>query len=105
MYRQDVIVLGPGKADLLAEIQRAGSIRGAAGQLGMSYMRAWELVRTMNEAFSKPVVTSTRGGATRGGASLTEMGEKVLSLYREMEAASMRVCAPARRRLYRYLRP
>jgi molybdate transport system regulatory protein len=67
-------------------------------------MRAWSLVRMMNDSFSEPVVVSRRGGATRGGASLTEIGERVLSLYREMEAASLRVCVPARRRLNRYLR-
>ena len=48
--RGDLIVLGPGKADLLAAIGDTGSIRSAAEWTGMSYMRAWSLVRTMNAA-------------------------------------------------------
>jgi molybdate transport system regulatory protein len=84
------IVLGPGKADLLDAIARTGSIRAAAGELGMSYMRAWTLVRTMNEAFRAPLVEKVRGGSEQGGAQLTESGRKVLSLYRKMEEKAAR---------------
>ncbi len=84
------IVLGPGKADLLEAIARTGSIRAAAGELGMSYMRAWTLVRTMNEAFRAPLVEKVRGGSEQGGAQLTESGRKVLSLYRKMEEKAAR---------------
>jgi molybdate transport system regulatory protein len=79
------VVLGPGKADLLDAIARTGSIRAAAGELGMSYMRAWTLVRTMNAAFRTPLVEKERGGAEQGGAQLTTSGREVLSLYRKME--------------------
>ncbi len=81
----DTIVIGPGKADLLDAIRRTGSIRAAAGELGMSYMRAWTLVRTMNAAFRSPLVEKERGGAGQGGAQLTSAGQRVLALYREME--------------------
>ena len=81
----DTIVLGPGKADLLEAIARTGSIRAAAESLEMSYMRAWNLVRTMNAAFRSPLVEKLRGGADQGGAQLTARGERVLALYRKME--------------------
>jgi molybdate transport system regulatory protein len=81
----DTIILGPGKADLLDAVARTGSIRAAAGELGMSYMRAWTLIRTMNAAFRSPLVEKVRGGAGQGGAGLTERGERVLALYRQME--------------------
>jgi molybdate transport system regulatory protein len=101
----DVIVLGPGKADLLEAIRRSGSLRQAAAELSMSYMRAWELVHTMNASFRKPLVLATRGGDAHGGAALTPTGEKVLALYREMDAASRGACAPVWRRLRRYILP
>jgi molybdate transport system regulatory protein len=81
----DTIVLGPGKAALLDAIHRTGSIRAAAEELEMSYMRAWTLVRTMNAAFRSPLVEKERGGAGQGGAQLTERGERILTLYRKME--------------------
>lgn len=84
------IVMGPGKADLLDAIQRTGSIRAAAEELGMSYMRAWTLVRTMNAAFRSPLVEKERGGSDQGGAQLTERGLSVLRLYRKMEEKAER---------------
>ena len=102
--RNGDILLGPGKADLLDAIRRTGSIRVAASSLGMSYMRAWELIRAMNEGFAKPVVATVRGGSARGGASLTKNGGVLLALYREMERASLDAASPAWRRMRRYLR-
>lgn len=87
------IVMGPGKADLLDAIGRTGSIRAAAEELGMSYMRAWTLVRTMNAAFREPLVEKERGGSAQGGAQLTARGRIVLRLYRRMEEKAARAIA------------
>ncbi|MFL6247153.1 MAG: winged helix-turn-helix domain-containing protein [Thermoanaerobaculia bacterium] len=89
------IILGPGKADLLDAIARTGSIRAAAGELGMSYMRAWTLVRTMNAAFRAPLVEKERGGPAQGGAQLTAAGRKVLELYRRMEEKAAKAAEPS----------
>jgi molybdate transport system regulatory protein len=88
------VVLGPGKADLLDAIARTGSIRAAAGELGMSYMRAWTLVKTMNAAFRAPLVEKERGGAEQGGAQLTASGKTVLQLYRRIEEKAARAAEP-----------
>ncbi|MCC4246615.1 winged helix-turn-helix domain-containing protein [Stappia indica] len=77
---------GPGKADLLEGIAATGSIAAAGRRMGMSYKRAWMLVEQMNAMFAAPLVESSRGGASGGGARLTEGGEAVLDLYRAMEA-------------------
>ncbi len=101
----DEILLGPGKADLLDAVRRRGSLRAAARELGMSYMRAWSLVRTMNRAFRDPLVAASRGGAGHGGAALTPTGARVLALYRQMESASLEAMAADWRRLSRLLKP
>ena len=98
------IVFGPGKADLLEAIAKSGSIRAAAEELEMSYMRAWSLVRVMNAAFRTPLVEKVRGGAAQGGARLTERGEEVLRLYREMEAKAERAIRGEWRGMRRKLR-
>lgn len=82
------IALGPGKADLLEAIGESGSIRLAARSLGMSYMRAWKLIQTMNRCFQSPVVTTARGGEQGGETRLTDVGNRILKLYRGMERAS-----------------
>jgi molybdate transport system regulatory protein len=78
------IAMGPGKADLLAAIARAGSISGAGRALGMSYRRAWLLVDAMNRCWQGPLVATTPGGAAKGGARLTPLGEQVLERYRAL---------------------
>ena len=82
------IALGPGKVELLALIGQTGSINKAARRMGMSYMRAWSLVQTMNRCFKKPLVFATHGGEGGGGAELTETGRQILTLYRQLETKS-----------------
>jgi molybdate transport system regulatory protein len=82
------LVLGPGRADLLENIQATGSIAAAGREMGMSYKRAWALVEAMNALFRAPVVEAAKGGAGGGGAKLTETGLQVLEAYRGLEAAS-----------------
>jgi molybdate transport system regulatory protein len=95
----DQIALGPGKVALLQGIHARGSITAAARDLGMSYMRAWKLVQTMNACFREPLVTTRRGGKIHGSAVLTGTGERVLALYRGMEEASRKAMAASWREL------
>lgn len=97
------IVLGPGKADLLDAIERTGSIRAAASELRMSYMRAWTLVRVMNASFRSPLVEKLRGGPEQGGARLTKRGTAVLALYRRMEEEARHAVRDAWHDLQRHL--
>lgn len=99
------IAFGPGKADLLESLDRTGSITKAAGELGMSYMRAWTLIRTMNRSFYEPLVEAVRGGTSGGGgAHLTPTGREVLGLYRQMEERCQEAVQPQWRKLQRLLR-
>jgi molybdate transport system regulatory protein len=79
------IALGPGKVELLKHIQNTGSILSAAKAMNMSYMRAWKLLKTMENCFKHPLVTKSRGGRGGGNAQLTAAGEKALALYEKME--------------------
>jgi molybdate transport system regulatory protein len=83
------IVLGPGKAELLELLLETGSLNEAARRLDMSYMRAWTLLRTMNQCFREPVAIAERGGRKGGGMKVTETGRRVLALYQEMESAAL----------------
>jgi molybdate transport system regulatory protein len=87
------VAFGPGKADLLEGIRDTGSIAAAGRALGMSYTRAWQLVEAMNREFRTPLVERSKGGAARGGASLTALGAAVLQRYRRIETAAQRAIA------------
>ncbi len=97
------IAIGPGKADLLEAIERAGSISVAARELEMSYRRAWLLVATMNRCFREPLVATSR--RRRAGASLTAAGKRAIELYRAIEARSLRSTRALSPRLLRMLKP
>ncbi len=97
--------MGPGKASLLEAIQAAGSISGAARELGMSYRRAWELADAMNQDFKEPLVATSRGGAVRGGATVTPLGLTVLGQFRAMEAVALQAAASHLKAMARHLAP
>ena len=86
LYCGDEIAMGPGKADLLEAIARAGSISAAGRVLGMSYRRAWLLVDTMNRCFVVPLVETHPGGGKAAGAKLTAAGEAALAAYRSLSS-------------------
>lgn len=96
--------MGPGKAELLEYLSETASLSEAARRMNMSYMRAWSLVRTMNASFKEPLVKAERGGRHGGGAQLTDLGREVLSLYREMETASLLAIRDTWRKMSRLLR-
>ena len=77
-------MLGPGKIELLGHIDATGSLAAAAKQMGMSYMRAWKLIKTMNVCFKEPLVEAVRGGREHGGTSLTKAGRLALKLYQQL---------------------
>ena len=79
------VVLGRGRVALLEAIDEHESIRQAAASVGMSYRRAWLLVKSMNDAAPEPVVEASTGGAHGGGTKLTPYGRTAVKLYRKLD--------------------
>ena len=96
---------GPGKAELLDRIEATGSISEAAKTMEMSYLRAWKIVKSLDTGFTEPLVLKSRGGKSKGGATLSETGREVLRLYREIESAAQAACEKSGRRLAGLLTP
>lgn len=94
---------GPGKAELLEKIDALGSLQAAAAEMEMSYMKAWKMVKGLNERFRKPLVSLQRGGKEQGGAALTDTGREVLALYRDAVAAAEKASKPALRKMRKLL--
>jgi len=103
VFAGDRIALGPGKVDLLEEIDRSGSISKAARELGLSYRRAWTLVDTMNKSFKSSLVEGSAGGKKGGGAHLTPLGKKMAKVYRRMESKAEAAMQPDWKVIERFL--
>ena len=78
--------IGPGKIELLRRIGEQQSIAAAAREMNMSYRRAWLLVQELNGLFAKPLVAKWLGGKSRGGATLTPAGERLIAAYESLVA-------------------
>ncbi len=82
--RHGETILGEGRADLLAEIERTNSISAAARSLGISYRHAWKLVQEANAAAGEPLVSAAVGGLKGGGAQLTPRGKLSLEVFEQL---------------------
>lgn len=77
--------IGPGKIALLEAIRDTGSISAGARKIGMSYRRAWLLVEQINMALAQPAVEAAPGGRQGGGATVTDIGERLIGIYHAIE--------------------
>jgi molybdate transport system regulatory protein len=86
--------IGPGKIELLEKIAALGSISAAGRAMGMSYRRAWDLVDEIQEIFGRAVAVRQSGGKHGGGATLTPLGDLIVSRFRAMEKAASEAAWP-----------
>lgn len=77
--------LGDTRIRLLEAIARHGSISRAAKAVPLSYKAAWDALDSMNNLADAPLVESTIGGRRGGGTRLTDYGQRLVTLYRDME--------------------
>ncbi len=76
--------LGYGRVVLLERIEEFGSISAAARSMKMSYRHAWELVDSMNQQASSPLVEKATGGKGGGGAVLTPAGKQAVEVFHRL---------------------
>ena len=77
--------IGPGKIELLENIDKFGSISAAGRAMDMSYKRAWDLVEEINRVCRQAAVARQTGGRNGGGAALTPFGMSLVARYRKIE--------------------
>ncbi len=90
--RDGEVVFSSAREQLLREIDKEGSINKAAKKLGISYKKAWLLIKHMEERLGYPILEKKRGGFRGGGSKLTEAGKELLKNYEKIidECAKIR---------------
>ena len=73
--------MGIGVLWLLEQVKSCGSLRSAAEEMGISYSKAFRMVRNLEAAIGVDVLERRRGGMERSGAKLTPFGEEFIVLY------------------------
>ena len=66
------VLFGPGRAELLDLVERFGSLRKAAEELGMSYRAAWGKIKRTEEVLGFKLID--KAGSYKGGYRLTDSG-------------------------------
>ena len=77
---------GEGPCRLFRLIDECGSLRAASIAMGMSYSKAFRIIKNAEKTLGFPVATRTTGGKNGGGSILTENAREWLAryeLYRE----------------------
>ena len=86
------MILGPGRALLLAKIEEHGSLRKAAEEMGMSYRAAWGKIKKTEKILGMRLLAP--GCCKKEGNRLTEQGLLLNSKYRlwlqEVEEEALR---------------
>ena len=77
----DGLVFGIGRGQLLAQIERHGSLKQAAAELGMSYRAAWGKIRVTETALGQKIIR--RSGHRRDGQELTEFGKQLQQRFNQ----------------------
>ena len=77
LFDSDLGFFGPGVRDLFLNIESEHSVKGASENMGLSYSKAWKMIRNVEKALGEPAVTRTHGGTEGGSAQLTDAGRIV----------------------------
>jgi len=73
---------GDGPLELLDRVERSGSLRQAAADMGMSYNKAWHLMRKLEKAIGFPLLECRSGGPHGGGSVITPRARELMAHYR-----------------------
>ncbi len=81
LHVDGVRMFGPGTHELLHHVASTGSLHQAAKLMGMSYTKAWHLLRKTEEHLGWALVERHVGGPSGGGTSLTPRGRDLLRRF------------------------
>lgn len=79
--REDNIVINEEGFTLLTEIKKGQSIVAAAGNMGISYRKAWGLLSEIENVLGFQLVVKHRGGKAGGKTDLTAEGMELTEAY------------------------
>ncbi|HAL18700.1 MAG TPA: hypothetical protein DCO86_03660 [Spirochaetaceae bacterium] len=86
-------VFGKGIASLLEKTRETGSVNEACRDLGISYSKAMKIIKRAEQMIQVVLLERRKGGSDREGSKLTRDADKLLSLFRELEAENKKVAA------------
>ncbi len=90
--RGDKVFWGPGMMELLQRIDETGSIKSAAAEMFMSYAKARRLIALAEAELGFRIIETRKGGASHGGAALSEKGRYYLESCTAIQEEVQKYC-------------
>ena len=81
---EEPVFFGPGVAELMEQIDREHQMTRACRNMGLSYSKAWRILKCAEDTWGKPLVEGHCGGKKGGNMVLTGEGRSLLTRYRAM---------------------
>jgi molybdate transport system regulatory protein len=85
LSKDDEKAFGQGPYKLLRRVKKLKSLHQAAHEMGMSYSKAWKLIRTMEKRLGFFLLDRKIGGRSGGGSQITPKGKELMKRYRNFE--------------------
>jgi len=81
LEKDNELVFGEGKSELLKLIARCNSINKAADEMGISFRRAWSYITEIEKRLGVHLIKRKRGGSHGGGSRLTPYASELIEKY------------------------
>ena len=81
LEEEDKKIFGRGPMELLKKIDELGSLRKASIHMNMSYSKAWNLIKDLEDSLSLEILEKKIGGQQGGGSSLTQDARNLIDSY------------------------
>jgi len=87
LEKDNKLVFGDGKSELLKAIDRTGSISKASRSMGISFRRGWSYVSAVEKRLGCRLIERSKGGRSGGGSYLTPLGKKLIGEFDKLNEA------------------
>ncbi len=83
-------IFGQGPCQLLRRVEKTDSLHQAALQMGMSYNKAWRLIRLLEKRLGFPLLEKQVGGQSGGGSRVTPGAKDLIDRYERFETDAIK---------------
>lgn len=94
---------GEGPYELLKKIEKTNSLHRAANEIGMSYSKAWRLIRTIEERLGFLLIERKIGGQSGGGSRITLEAKKLMYHYEKFQTDTKKAIERIYKKHFHYI--
>ncbi len=83
--KNEELIFGSGKTEVLKQIDETGSISQAAQKVGMNYKKAWNHIQILQKYIEDDLVFTQKGRGENSGSTLTPKAREIIQTFEILE--------------------